>query len=63
MGEAADTHHPDHARGPFHRVGLTKDLVDRRVVVRVGLEGDQPVGDPRELALGVLDEQRTELVL
>jgi hypothetical protein len=44
-------------------VGLSKDLVDGGVIIRVGLESDQPVGDPRELTLGVLDEQRAELVL
>jgi hypothetical protein len=44
-------------------VGLSKDLVDGRVVIRVGLEGDQPVGDSRQLTFGVDDEQWTELVL
>jgi hypothetical protein len=44
-------------------VGLSKDLVDGRVIAWVRLESDQSVGDPCELTLGVLDEEWTELVL
>jgi hypothetical protein len=43
-------------------VGLSEDGVDRRLIVRRGLEGEQPGGDSLEVAFGLLHEQRSELV-
>jgi hypothetical protein len=62
VGEPAHAHHADHACRPLHRVGLSEDGVDRRLIVRRGLEGEQPGGDSLEVAFGLLHEQRSELV-
>jgi len=43
-------------------VGLAQDALDRRLVVRRRLEREQARSDPLQVALGLLDEQRPELV-
>jgi hypothetical protein len=62
MGKAAHTHHSDHARRSLHRVGLTQNAVDGGLIVGRRLERHQPGGDALEVALGLLDKQRSELV-
>jgi hypothetical protein len=61
--ETAHAHHSDHAGRPLHRVRLAEDLVDRGLIVRRRLESEQPGGDTLEVAFGLLDKQRPELVL
>jgi hypothetical protein len=43
-------------------VRLAQDALDRGLIARRRLEREQARGDPLEMALGLLDEQRTELV-
>jgi hypothetical protein len=62
VGETAHPHHADHAGGPLHRVRLAKDPVDRGVIVRRRLENEQSRSDTLEVALGLLDKKRSELV-
>jgi hypothetical protein len=62
VGEAAHAHHADHAGGPLHSVGLAQDPIDRGLVVGRRLERHQPGGDAFQVALGLLDEQGSELV-
>jgi hypothetical protein len=63
VSQAADAHHADHARGALHRVRLAKDRVDGGLIVRRGLQRQEPGCDAFEVALGLLYEQWTELVL
>jgi hypothetical protein len=44
-------------------VRFAKDRVDRSLVVRGRLEREQPGRDSFEVTLGLLDEERPELVL
>jgi hypothetical protein len=62
VGEPAHPHHADHAGCPFHGVRFPKDGVDGSLIVRSRLEHEQPGGDALEVTLGLLDEQRPELV-
>jgi len=43
-------------------VRLAEDCVDGGLVVRRGLESEQPGGYALEVAFGLLDEERSELV-
>jgi hypothetical protein len=43
-------------------VSLAQNAVDRGLVIRCRLERHQPGGDALEVALGLLDKQRPELV-
>jgi hypothetical protein len=43
-------------------VGLAQDALDRGLIARRRLEREQAGCDPLEVALGLLDEQRSELV-
>jgi hypothetical protein len=61
--EAADTHHADHSRRSLHGVRFAKYPVDRGLVVRRRLQREQPGRNALEVAFGLLDEQRPELVL
>jgi hypothetical protein len=62
VGEAADPHHAHHAGGPFHRVRLAKNFIDRGLIVGGRLEHEQAGRDAFEVTLGFLDEERSELV-
>jgi len=62
MGEAAHSHHAHHAGGALHRVRLPEDSIDCSLVIGRGLESKQPCGDTLQVALGLLDKQRAELV-
>ena len=62
VGQTAHPHHADHAGGSLHGVRLAKDPIDRSVIVRGGLECEQPGGDALEVALGLLHEQWSEFV-
>jgi hypothetical protein len=62
VGEPAHPHHAYHACRSLHRVRLAEDSIDRCLIVRRGLEGEQPGGDAFEVALGFLYEERSELV-
>jgi hypothetical protein len=63
VGEAAYPHHAYHSGGSFHGVRFAKDPIDRGLIIRRRLEREQPGGDALEVAFGLLDEQRAELVL
>jgi hypothetical protein len=63
VGQPAHPHHADHAGRPFHRVSLAEDGIDRGLVVRRRFERQQARSDALEVALGLLDKQRSELVL
>jgi len=63
VGQTADAHHADHSGGAFHRVRFAKDRIDRRLVVGGGLQRKQPGRDSLEVTLGLLNEERAELVL
>jgi len=63
MGEAAHTHHAHHSGRSLHGVRLTKDPVDRGLIVGRRLEREQPGGDALEVALRLLHKQWPELVL
>jgi hypothetical protein len=43
-------------------VRFAQDLIDHGLIVRRRLERQQPGGDALEVALGLLDKQRPELV-
>jgi hypothetical protein len=43
-------------------VRLAEDRVDRTLIVRRGLEGEQPGGDALQVALSLFYKKRSELV-
>jgi hypothetical protein len=63
VGEAAHTHHAHHSGRSLHGVRFAKDSIDRSLIIRSRLEREQPGGDALEVAFGLLDKQRAELVL
>jgi hypothetical protein len=61
--ETAHPHHAHHSGRSLHGVRFAKDPIDRGLIVRRRLEREQPGGDALEVAPGLLDKQRPELVL